>query len=181
MSDVPGIEFRELRSRACLSLRGDAGDPTFLEAVSTAASVTLPTEPGSWKAGFGASAYWLGPDEWLLVVVDGEQPRVEQQLREATSGRLSVVDVSGGFIHVNLAGDDAGKLLQKSSPYDFHPRNFPPGRCVQTAFAQAGALIAAAEDGSFDMVFRRSYADYLVDWINDAAEEYGFWVRQAPE
>lgn len=175
------VEIREFRSRACLNLRGDADDPTFLDAVSTAASVSLPTEPCSWNSGFGSSAYWLGPDEWLLIVPDGEQPRVERQLREAVRGPLSVVDVSGGFIHVNLAGEDAGKVLQKSSPYDFHPRNFPPGRCVQTVFAQAGALVVATEDGSFDLVFRRSYADYLSRWIADAAEEYGFVVPQETE
>ena len=100
-------------------------------------------------------------------------------MREAVSGPLSVVDVSGGFIHVNLAGEDAGKVLQKSSPYDFHPRNFPPGRCVQTIFAKAGALVGANADGSFDLVFRRSYADYLARWITDAAAEYGYSVRGA--
>ena len=181
MSETRGVEFRELRSRGCLNLRGDPDDPTFLDAVSTAASVTLPTEPGNWNSGWGSSAYWLGPDEWLLIVVDGEQPRVERQLREAVRDPLSVVDVSGGFVHVNLSGVDAGKVLQKSSPYDYHPRNFPAGRCVQTVFAQATALVAAAEDGSFDLVFRRSYADYLVRWIADAAEEYGFLARHVPE
>ena len=74
MSETPGVEFRELRSRGCLNLRGNPDDPTFLDAVSTAASVTLPTEPGNWNSGSGSSAYWLGPDEWLLIVVDGEQP-----------------------------------------------------------------------------------------------------------
>ena len=72
-------------------------------------------------------------------------------------------------------------MLQKSSPYDFHPRNFPPGRCVQTVFAQASALVIAAEDGRFDLVFRRSYADYLTHWITDAAEEYGLVLRRELE
>lgn len=181
MSEAPGVEYRNIPGRGCLNLRGNADDPAFRDAVSMAAGVELPTEPGRWLEAGETRACWLGPDEWLLIVPEGEQPRVERQLREAASGPLSVVDVSGGCIHVNLAGVDAGKVLQKSSPYDFHPRHFPPGRCVQTVFAQAAALVAAAEDGSFDLVFRRSYADYLVDWITDAAEEYGFVVRQAWE
>ena len=179
MSEAPGVECRDLASRACLNLRGDADDQTLRDAVSTATGVDLPTEPCSWRQAGDTCVYWLGPDEWLLVVPDGEQPKVEQQLREAAGGGLSVVDVSGGFIHVNLAGEDAGKVLQKSSPYDFHPRNFPPGRCAQTVFAKAGALVAANADGSFDLVFRRSYADYLSAWIADAAEEYGYSVRGA--
>ena len=182
MSEARGVEFREIRSRGCLNLRGDPDDPIFVDAVQAAANVTLPTEPCSWNSGRESSAFWLGPDEWLLVVVDGEQSRVERELREAAAGdRLSVVDVSGGFVHFNLHGKDAGKVLQKSSPYDFHPRNFPPGRCVQTVFALAGALVVAAEDGSFDLVLRRSYADYLVHWITDAAQEYGLVGRQQGE
>ena len=179
MSEAPGVEFRDLGSRGCLNLRGDADDPTFLDAVSTAAGVALPTTPCSWNQAWEARAYWLGPDEWLLILPDGDQSRVEQQLREAAGGRVSVVDVSGGFIHVNLAGEDAGRVLQKSSPYDFHPRNFPPGRCVQTVFAKASALVAANADGSFDLVIRRSYADYLARWIAEAAAEYGYSVRGA--
>ena len=174
MPEAPGVEYREIPGRGCLNLRGDADDPTLRDATATTLSTELPTEPCSWQSSGDTRACWLGPDEWLLIVPDGEQSRVEQQLREAVSGPLSVVDVSGGFVHANLGGDNAAKVLQKSSPYDFHPRNFPPGRCVQTVFAQAGALVVAIEDGSFVLIFRRSYADYLVHWIADAAEEYGY-------
>ncbi len=170
MSEKPGVGIRELPSRGYLNLRGDED---LRDAVSRVTGIDLPTEPCSRCEAGETSACWLGPDEWLLIVPAGEQSRVERQLRESAPGRFSVVDVSGGFVHVNLAGDDAGKVLQKSSPYDFHPRNFPPGRCVQTMFAQAGALVAANADGSFDLVFRRSYADYVSRWIADAAEEYG--------
>ena len=178
MSEAAGVVYCEIPGRGCLNLRGDADDPAFRDAVSATAGVELPTEPCRWLEAGETRACWLGPDEWLLIVPDGEQPRVERQLREAVRGPLFVVDVSGGFIHVNLAGEDADKVLQKSSPYDFHPRTFPPGRCVQTVFAQATALVAAADDGSFDLVFRRSYADYLARRIADAAQEYGFAARQ---
>ena len=179
MSEAPGVEIREIRSRGCLNLRGDADDPTFRDAVATAVGLDLPVKPGSWHRAGGARAYWLGPDEWLLILPDGDQSRVEQQLREAAGGRVSVTDVSGSLVHVNLAGADVDKVLRKSSPYDFHLRNFSPGRCVQTVFAKAGALVAANADGSFDLVIRRSYADYLSRWIADAAEEYGYSVRGA--
>ena len=178
MSEAPGVAWREIPGRGCLNLRGDAADPGFRDVVANATGVDLPTQPCRWRAAGKTRTCWLGPDEWLLIVPDGDQPRIERQLRETSPGRLSIVDVSGGFICINLAGADAGKVLQKSSPYDFHPRNFPPGRCVQTVLAQAGALVAAVEDGSFDLVFRRSYADYLSAWIADAAQEYGYAVHR---
>ena len=120
------------------------------------------------------SAYWLGPDEWLLVVEGDDGLDVERRLRVALDGRFSVVDVSGAQVQLELSGTGVGKVLQKSSPYDFHPRNFPPGRCAQTVFAKATALVAAREGGAFDIVFRRSYADYLMRWLADAAAEYGY-------
>ena len=178
MSEAPAVELRDLGSRGYLNLRGDADDRTFRDTVATALDVNLPTLPCSWQEIADTRAYWLGPDEWLLVVPDGEHAKLERLLRENVSGRLSVTDVSGGLVHRNLSGKDAGKVLQKSSSYDFHPRNFPPGRCVQTVFAQAGALVAANADGSFDLIFRRSYADYLSAWIADAAEEYGYSVHE---
>ena len=181
MSETSGVAWRDLPSRGCLNLRGKPDDATFRDAVAAILGTELPTEPCSWHACGDTRACWLGPDEWLLIVTDGEQSSVERQLRESAGDRLSVTDVSGGFIHINLAGEDVGKVLQKSSPYDFHPRNFPPGRCVQTVFGQASALLIAAEDGSFDLVFRRSYADYLTRWIADAAEEYGFAIRRSAD
>ncbi len=179
MSEAPGVECRDLGSRGCLNLRGDADDPGYRDAVKTALGADLPISPCTWRHAGDARAYWLGPDEWLLIVPDGEQSKLEQRMRDAVRGRLSVADVSGGLVHVHLAGSDAGKVLQKSSPYDFHPRNFPPGRCVQTVFAKGSALVAANADGSFDLVIRRSYADYLSGWIADAAAEYGYSVRWA--
>ena len=179
MSEAPGIELRNLALRGCLNLRGDGEEPEFRDAVTTVLGVGLPIKPCSWHEAGAVRAYWLGPDEWLLTVPDGGQTKLEQQLRDTVSGRLSVADVSGSLVHVHLSGEDAGKVLQKSSPYDFHPRNFSPGRCVQTIFAKASALVAANADGSFDLVFRRSYADYLARWIADAAAEYGDSVRGA--
>lgn len=178
MSEAPGVDLHHMTSRACLNLRGDADDPAFGDAVATAMGVDLPIEPCSWHHAGDVRAYWLGPDEWLLIVPDGRQSKLERELRDAARGHLSVADVSGGLVHVNLSGADVGKVLQKSSPYDFHPRSFPPGRCVQTVFAKAAALVAANADGSFDLVIRRSYADYLLHWIADAGEEYGFAARR---
>ncbi len=173
MSEPAGVVLGETGSHGCLNLRGNAADPSFAQAVEAAAGTSLPVEPCTWSRTEDATAYWLGPDEWLLIVPNGREGHVEQRLRETLEGAFSVVDTSGGHCMLNLSGPRKGEVMQKSSPYDFHPRNFSPGRCVQTTFAQATALVAANADGSFDLVIRRSYADYVRQWIADAAEEYG--------
>ena len=174
MAEAPGVELRGLGAMGCLNLQGGGGDPAFRGAAGAAAGIELPERPCTWQRAGDVRCYWLGPEEWLLAVPHGGQAELERRLREALSGSFSVTDLSGGLVHFNLAGAHAGDVLRKSSPYDFHPRNFPPGRCVQTVFAKAGALVAARTDGSFDLAVRRSYADYLSRWIADAAAEYGY-------
>ncbi len=176
MSDGPGVVCRECPDRAFVNVRGDAGKARLRNAAEQVAGVALPREPGTWNHADRSRAYWLGPDEWLLVVTGNDGLEIEGPLRDALDGRFSVTDVTGAQVMVELSGPDVGKVLQKSSPYDFHPRVFPPGRCVQTVFAKATALVAAREDGAFDIAFRRSYADYLRRWIEDAATEYDYRV-----
>ena len=174
MPDAPGVVLTEYAYQGCLNLRGDSTDAGFRDAVARVVGMALPLQPGTWHGGGAASAFWLGPDEWLLIVPGGSEVEVEQRLRDGLRGRFSVVDVGGGHVRGKLSGPGAGGVLRKSSPYDFHPRNFSAGRCTQTVFAKATALVAANGDGSFDLVFRRSYADYLRRWIADAASEYGY-------
>lgn len=172
----PGVRLHEDARRDYLILRGDGGDEVFRHAVQETLSARLPVEPGRWSAGRGANVYWLGPREWLLSIAAGSGPNVQNRLRQTLVGHIAVVDTSGGLIGLNISGDAAGMVLKKASTYDFHARHFAPGRCVQTNFANAGALIAGNKNGSFDLIIKRSYADYLLRWIADAAAEYGLQI-----
>ena len=136
--------------------------------------VRAPAQPCTWHQAGDTAVYWLGPDEWMVTVPPGTETVLERGLRDRLEGRFSIVDTTGNQVWMHLAGPSVRQVLGKSSPYDFHPRNFTPGRCVQTAFAKASALVAAHADGSVDLAVRRSFADYLHRWIVDAAEEYGF-------
>ena len=180
MSKEAGAVLREGPPRGCLNVRGNPDDLGFGPAIATATGATLPLVPCTWTGEGDAAAYWLGPDEWLLTVPLGTEGTVEARLRSALEGSFSVVDTTGAQYFASLSGPNLGDVMAKSSPYDFHPRNFPAGRCVQTVFAKATALVAANPDGSFDLVFRRSYADYLRRWIGDAAGEYGFTDSPIP-
>ena len=170
MSDDPGVVLRVPSPRGCLHLRG------ALREVAVR-GVELPVEPCTWRHAGDTAVYWLGPDEWLIAVPAGTEADLEQELRHTLAGSFSIVDTSGANCFLNLSGPAVGRVLQKSSPYDFHPRNFPAGRCVQTVFAKASALVAAHADAYFDVVVRRSYADYVDRWIEDAAAEYGLARR----
>ena len=171
-----GIVIREQAHMGHLNLRGDADDEMFRRGVAEVLGVDLPVEPGSCTGSNESRLYWLGPNEWLAIVAGGTEVEVEARLRQTLSGHFSVVDVSGGQTVLNLSGEAVAMVLKKSSVYDFHPSKFSQGRCVQTTFAKASAMVSRKADGSFDLVIRRSFSDYLFRWIVDAASEYGFEV-----
>ena len=113
----------------------------------------------------------------MLVVDQQASDTIESDLRQALSGEhAAVVDVSGGQTLLTLSGPALAEVLQKSSSYDFHARNFPTGKCVQTTFGKAGALVARLEEDSVTLLVRRSFSDYIGKWLLDTAAEYGIQI-----
>ena len=166
-SDVSGEDtaFRVGKPLGFLNLRGDLANDAFRDGVAAIFEVSLPQTPGTYQRDGERLAYWLGPDEWLLAMPDGEQTKVESDLQARLTGHYSVVDVSGSHVRFLLAGRGARAVLQQASPYDFHATVFAPGRCVQTVFAKATALVVAAEDDGFELIIRASYANYVRRWM----------------
>jgi sarcosine oxidase subunit gamma len=176
-----GIVIQEQAHLGHLNLRGNPEDDAFRRDVVEVLGVELPLEPGSFACGGENRLYWLGPTEWLAIVAGGTEAEVGAQLRQTLTGHFAVVDVSGGQTLISVSGDAVDVLLKKSSSYDFHSSQFTQGRCVQTTFAKASALVSKTTDNSFDLVIRRSFSDYLFKWIVDAASEYGLEVRATRE
>jgi len=171
-----GVHLQELKLLGHLVLRGSTANADFTGAVRTALGVELPGPLQSVEAG-DASLRWISPDEWLLILPGDEAFAVENQLRELMRGHFAIVNVSGGQTLLTLSGRDAVKVLQKSIGYDVHERNFPVGKVVATTFAKTQAVIRRTGADSWDLVVRRSFADYVWLWLQDASAEFGLVVR----
>ncbi|UUY10014.1 sarcosine oxidase subunit gamma family protein [Pseudomonas sp. J452] len=172
-----GIRLREKQLLGHLVLRGDAKDPAFAGGVHQALGMELPTALTLVAKG-DSSLQWLAPDEWLLIVPRGEEFAVEQKLRTALQGQhISVVNVSGGQTLVELSGPKVRELLMKSTSYDVHPDNFPVGKAVGSNFAKSQLVIRHTAEHSWELVVRRSFADYIWLWLQDAAAEYGLAIE----
>ncbi len=162
-----------------LNLRGNSSDPAFMAGVEHALGIGLPVDPNTVSDGDGKQALWLGPDEWLIVTHSDDQAAVADALVEALSGVFSsVTDVTGGQTIITLSGERAREVLAKGCALDLHPRAFSEGRCAQTLVAGANVtLLRAGPEPSFDLIVRRSFAEYLALWLHDAALEYGISVQ----
>jgi len=164
-------EIRETPFLGYLNIRGRSSDTAFLAALLKVLGCEPPIEANTMVESGDYRIYWLGPDEWLLITPTGKQGQVQSELRNALDGVFSsVVDNSSGLTLVEVAGENAGPLLATGCPFDLHPRVFKPGQCAQTRLAKAGMTIAPMNDESgFEIIIRRSFADYLLLWLQDAA------------
>ncbi len=176
-----GVQLSERPFLGHLNLRGDPEDAVFLEAVEAATGARLPIEPNTAAESDLVAAMWLGPNEWLLLTSPNDHENVEGALRNALDGRFhALVDLSGGQTIINLRGRHAREALSKGCSLDLHPRVFGPGLCAQSNVAKAAAVVRPLKDedgtASFDLIVRRSFADYLARWLEDASREYGFAV-----
>lgn len=173
-----GVVVREKPFLGHLILRGNVADAAFCAGVEQVLGVPLPLKMGplSMDENTGVSIQWMSPDEWLIIVPGGQEFAAESALRQHLSGHFAVMNVSGGQTVLELSGAKVRELLMKCTPYDVHPRNFPVGKGVSSVFAKSGAIIRRVGEERWELVIRRSFADYLYRWVLDASEEFGVFV-----
>ncbi|MFY0992559.1 sarcosine oxidase subunit gamma [Halomonas sp. C05BenzN] len=171
------VVMRECPFLGHLILRG--GAIVLDEAVRDELGMNLPGRPqGLVLDGAGErSIQWLSPDEWLLIVPGGEAFALERRLRERLGdASFAIVDVSGGQTLLELQGGAVPELLMKSVIYDVHPAHFPVGKGVTTVFAKTSVILRRPDETRWELVIRRSFADYCYRWLLDAGEEYAIGV-----
>lgn len=160
-----------------INLRGDCKDEGFLNTCQSILRQTLPVEPNTVSTEY-YKIYWLGPDEWLLVTPIEELEAVLAEMNQALSGfHHSLVNLSSGYLSMTLSGSHARDVLAKGSTIDFHPREFNIGQCVQTTLAKTNILIGMqSNEPAYDLLVRRSFAEYTMYWLKNATDEYGLKI-----
>lgn len=155
------------------NVRVDPSNPAILEAVYACLGLELPLEPNTVSRNGELTALWLAPDEWLLrardVGVDGLASRVEHALK---GHWFAVTDQSSGYSVVQLHGPGVRDVLNAGCPLDLHPRVLPFGRCAQTHFFKTSVLLHPLDEAGdgWELIVRRSFADYTVRMLLDAME-----------
>ena len=168
--------MEELPFRAILVLHGRTGMPRFAQGVARVLGRPPPDAPNTFvESRFGAEGVviaWAGPEEWFVIGQEEGTSGLRVALRQAIpEAEGAVVDVSSGFTLFSLEGRQARDLIAAGCPVDVHPRAFGPGRCAQTLFARTGvSLLLRDETPRFEMMVRRSYAQWLWRWMEASAD-----------
>lgn len=174
-----GVTVRIQSGLAFVNLRGNATDATFTGTIGEVLGQPLPTTPNTFTHG-DHRAYWLGPDEWLVVSENATGDELAARLERGVDGRHAAVnDVSGGNVGLIVAGGFADTVLAKGCTLDLHPDVFEVTQCAQSGLGRASVLLgkmghSPTDDGpTFEIVVRRSYSDYLCRWLERSARSFG--------
>jgi len=157
-----------------INLRGSPANPEFLSAVAGVLRQELPFAANTMTMG-DHRIYWLGPDEWQVVTAIGDTDELSSRLRAALAGsHASVSDLSGGQIALHVSGSNVRDVLAKGCTLDLSVAGFEVGACAQSGLGKTSMLIGRIENANpkFEIVVRRSFADYVLRWLHHAATEY---------
>jgi sarcosine oxidase subunit gamma len=170
--EAQDVRLRERALLGHIGLRCDPADSASTGAIERVLGCSLPRTPNTFRVAAAADkVLWLGPDEWLILAPEGREPALAQALRQAAGdGFAAVVELGSGQTVIELTGARAREVIAKGCPLDLHPRAFGPGRCAQSRLARTLVTLAQLDDApTFELIVRRSFADYLWQWLLDAS------------
>ena len=171
-----GVNLIEVKTIGHMILRGDGADADFAKVVQEVLGVSLPGRlENVYSSKTGIS--WISPDEWLVQMPTVQIYNAESRLREQLNGHISIVNNSGGYVVLQLSGDKVLDLLKKCTPYNVEEENFPVGKVVSTIFAKTQAVIVRKNKQKWEIIIRRSFAEYVFSWLIDGGKEYGIKVN----
>lgn len=166
------IALRELPIHGQFNLRLNPDNAEQMAIAADLIGGALPTQPLTSVTYGDVRVNWSAPDDWLVIMPWSQATDFEARYRAAQTGHYSIVDISAGQTLIEVSGPQSRNLLKKASPIDVHPQAFPVGKCVGTVFAKSAAGIVRVGEDHYLLVVRRSFADYIWDWLMDASAEY---------
>ena len=153
-----------------VNVRGDANDGAFIAAIESVIGARLPSKANTVAQGNGYDALWLGPDEWLVRSDQARTPELEGKLRTALGALYaSVVDVGSGYTVLEVSGERVRDVISRGCPLDLHRSAFKRGQCAQSHYFKAPVVIVPTADDTFELIVRRSFSDYFLRILTDAA------------
>ena len=184
-SALPGAVFEglvrveEAGLRGMVTLCADLAEAKVRKAVKAAVGVDLPATRRAVLDG-GRGAFWMSPDELLLLMPHGEGGAAVASLSKALGGvHHLVAEVSDARAVFRLTGDlgRVREVLAKLTPADLSPGAFAEGEVRRTRLGQVAAAFWI-EEGGVTVVAFRSVARYVFDLLSNAAapeSAVGYW------
>ena len=168
------LVIKEIKPIMKLIIRGKTKD--FITAIGKNLNMVLPTEANTSTSAELLTAFWLSPDEWMLisnetVSEDNNTYQVEDELiKNISKVKLgAVTDVSDQFVMLNIKGSKVFDLFATGSPFNFNEFMQKKGAVTQTILTKIDIIVHNQDKNVVNLFVRRSFSRHLFSWMNDAA------------
>ena len=168
------LEIKEVKPIMKLIIRGKTKN--FITAIGKNLNIVLPTEANTSTSAEQLTAFWLSPDEWMLisnetVSKDNNTYQVEDELiKNISKAKLgAVTDVSDQFVMLKIKGSKVFDLFATGSPFNFNEFKNKKGSVVQTILSHIDVIIHLTEINEANLFVRRSFSQHLYSWMSDSA------------
>lgn len=167
-----GVRVQEIAHIGKINIRGNKA---IAKVIWNHTGCTFPPANNTVSSAGARHLVWLGPDEALLLCEAGMERDLRRKISDDLAGQhFAATNVTDALCVLQVEGPDVRAVLAKGCALDLHPRKFTPGQCAQTMLAHAGVTMIATDGDCFLLICRTSFAAYTLDWLEDAALEFGF-------
>jgi sarcosine oxidase, subunit gamma len=158
-----GVSLIPASPASRLSLRAR---PDAVAALSKALGIVLPVRPKTSAVKGARTAFWLGPDEWLILDEAGKDLMAECAKVKVLH---SAVDVSQRNTAVMVSGAHAEGTLAAGCPQNLSDGAFPVGSVSRTLLGKSEVIIYRVNRQEYRVECWRSFSDYVFGYLNEAA------------
>jgi sarcosine oxidase, subunit gamma len=159
------VSVAALASASRLSLRAR---PQSVAALSKALGLDLPTKPKTSATKGTRTAFWLGPDEWLILDEAGKD-----LVAECAKAKVlhSAVDISQRNTAILVSGINAEGTISAGCPQNMAEGAFPVGAVSRTLIGKSEVIIHRVGKQAFRVECWRSFSDYVFTYLSEAARD----------
>lgn len=157
----------EVTDIALASVAARAGKAKDLAKRAKKAGVPLPG-PGLAEAGPVFSAFWMGPDMWMVEAPFASHEDVVAALKPGLADAASISEQTDGWARFRISGPDLPGLFERLCNADL--ASAPPGAAIRTVIEHLGAFLLVREADVIDVLTARSSAGSMHHALHAAAE-----------
>lgn len=112
----------------------------------------------------------IAPDTWLVLSSLHEAADLLDAIRTACGRKpCAITELSDAYVTVALDGPRAAEVLARGCGLDLSITAFGLNACTRTRLTQLPVMVRRMTHERFECVVDRSAAQYLFDWMQDAA------------
>ena len=155
---VAGVTCTEVPGVALASVAARMGQE---KKAATALSKLIGTpapDVGRW-AGTPVSAFWAGPDQWMVDAPFDSHEDLADQVKAAVGDAASVTEQTDGWTRFDLTGDSIPAVLELLSQLDL--RKLVEGSAARCSIHHIGCFVLCRTSESFSIYGPRASAGSL--------------------